>query len=72
MLVLSHLLHDRTFIHDLDTGRVAIVTLADIDRKKVRLGFHGGPSLKFYRESILSPQEVADLEAKLKRQGGAP
>lgn len=70
MLVLSHKLHERTFLHDLDSDRVAVVTLADIDRNKARLGFHGGPSLKIYRESILLPHQVRELEAKLARQGG--
>lgn len=70
MLVLAHKLSDRTFLHDLDTDRVVIVQLADIDRNKVRIGFHGGPSLKFYRESILLPHQVRELEAKLARQGG--
>lgn len=68
MLVLSHKLHERTFVYDTESDSVVVVSLADIDRNKVRIGFHGGQQVRFWRESILSPQQVRELDAKLARQ----
>lgn len=68
MLVLSHKMHERTFVYDLESERVLVVSLADIDRGKARIGFLGGPKVRFWRESILSPQQIRDLESKLDRQ----
>lgn len=68
MLVLSAKLHERIYFEDSDTGRVGRVEVADIDKGKIRLGFTAGPDIRFWRASILSPHQLAEIESRLEHQ----
>ena len=54
MLVLSRRLNERTQI-TLPDGRVGWITVVDIDRNKVRLGFDLPADVNIAREELLAP-----------------
>lgn len=58
MLVLTRKLNDRVLLQYPD-GTAVWVTLIEIDRGRIRLGFDAPPDVKIYREELL-PRGQAD------------
>lgn len=59
MLVLSRKLYERIYI-----GEEICITVADIDRGKIRLGIQAPKDIPIYREELLSLAKQRELAAR--------
>ena len=52
MLVLSHMLDDKTFIN-LEDGRVITIVITKLDNRRVKIGFDAPKSIMIVRENAV-------------------
>ena len=69
MLVLSRRLHEQVVIEI--GGEVVTVTVVDIDRGKIRLGFDGSQRVKFWRKELIDQGRVQSVTTNTGRGAGA-
>lgn len=63
MLVLSRYVGDKIVLRHPDFGDI-VVTLVDVDRNKVRLGFDASRDVKIFRSELLEPPPAPGADGK--------